>query len=119
MLYLIEGKLFESVLIVSANIESKFLEKYFGTNEEIKSFAKELLLEDQRLAVKELNKTIKVLGDITYPELIINKISEKFMTSRFQKKSEEMNKGSSVIVPLSLTLLAVFIFLYFFIKIFS
>jgi curved DNA-binding protein CbpA len=75
---LLEKKCFEDSHLFFEGCKQSFLERYFGNQKEILQFAEMLITSNFRDAALELNKTIKVLGEIKSPEKIIRKIQEKF-----------------------------------------
>lgn len=74
--YLLENKEFTKRKVIADQLERKFLEKYFGTNEEIVGFSRFLIGWGARSAAKELNRAINLLGSNIHSKLIINKILE-------------------------------------------
>lgn len=77
-LHILEKKNFETSDFTANRMESEYLEKYFGNNKLIQSFAKELLYLDKRDAAKELNKTVIVIGDLLEPKKVIIQICAQF-----------------------------------------
>ena len=75
---ILEKKLFHHRQAVADDMESAFLELYFGTNLEIILFAKKLILHGHKDAIVALNKLIDVLGNGIDPELIRSKIVKDF-----------------------------------------
>ena len=72
--YLLENRDFTKRKIIADQLERKFLEKYFGTNEEIIRFSRFLIRWKVKSAAKELNRAINLLGNNIHPKLIINRI---------------------------------------------
>jgi curved DNA-binding protein CbpA len=95
MLILLENQLFSKGNEVALAIETDYLTKYFGSNYEIRDFAKELLLEGARGAAKELNSTVKVLGGSINAKDIISTISDKYHFTISMKTSEEMIRAKA------------------------
>jgi curved DNA-binding protein CbpA len=77
-LYLLENREFTKRKIIADQLERKFLEKYFGTNEEIIGFSRFLIRWRVKSAAKELNRAINLLGNNIHPKLIINRILENY-----------------------------------------
>lgn len=75
---LLEKKEFERRRDTAAQLESSFLRKYFGSNELITTYARDLILGGSRDAAKALNRLVDVLGAPTDPQLYIRKIEEDF-----------------------------------------
>jgi len=76
--YLLENKKFTKRKVIADKLERKFLEKYFGTNEEIIKFSKFLMGWGVKNAAKELNQVINLLGNDIQSKSIINKILEDY-----------------------------------------
>lgn len=62
---LLESKDFEKRLKIADEMEKAFLQRYFGNDPEIISFAKLLCHTGNKPAAKELNRVISVLGKKT------------------------------------------------------
>lgn len=76
--YLLENRDFTKRKIIADQLERKFLEKYFGTNEEIIRFSRFLIRWKVKSAAKELNRAINLLGNNIHPKLIINRILDNY-----------------------------------------
>ena len=76
--YLLEKKEFTKRKVIADKFEREFLEKYFGTNEEIIKFSKFLMGWGVKNAAKELNQVINLLGNDIQSKSIINKILEDY-----------------------------------------
>ena len=76
--YLLENKEFTKRKIIADKLEREFLEKYFGTNEEIIKFSRFLMRWGVKSAAKELNQVINLLGNDIQSKSIINKILEDY-----------------------------------------
>jgi len=76
--YLLENRDFTKRKIIADQLERKFLEKYFGTNEEIIRFSRFLIRWKVKSAAKELNRAINLLGNNIHPQLIINRILDNY-----------------------------------------
>ena len=76
--YLLENREFTKRRIIADQLERKFLEKYFGTNEEIILFSRFLIRWKAKNAAKELNRAINLLGNNIHPQLIINKVLDNY-----------------------------------------
>jgi curved DNA-binding protein CbpA len=75
---MIESKQFDKKALIAEKMEQDFLSLYFGSNNELQAFAKELLLANERNAAKELNKAITVLGNGANAGQIIKQIEDEF-----------------------------------------
>lgn len=78
MLYMLETKLFDQRVKLAAEMESRFLQKYFGSDPEILDFARNLIKKGNKPALVYLNNSIRVLGVSTDPRKIIAKIINQF-----------------------------------------
>ena len=76
--YMLENKEFNKRKIIADKLERKFLEKYFGKNDEIVRFSRFLMGWGVKGAAKELNQAINMLGNDIQPKSIINKILENY-----------------------------------------
>jgi DnaJ-class molecular chaperone len=76
--YLLENRDYTKRKIIADQFERKFLEKYFGTNEEIIRFSRFLIRWKVKSAAKELNRAINLLGNNIHPKLIINRILDNY-----------------------------------------
>jgi curved DNA-binding protein CbpA len=79
---LLDTKAFKEALNLSRTIEDIYLERYFGQNEHIKQFAKRLLKHKNTYensdALRELNRTIAILGVEAPAQVIIDKLVKKY-----------------------------------------
>src|SRR5262249_32030828 len=65
---LLHSKDFERRSIIADEMENEFLQRFFGNNRQIISFAKSLIETGNKSAAKELNRAILVLGKKTDAE---------------------------------------------------
>lgn len=86
-LTLLELKEFNRRKELADIFERHFLERYFGTNEKIISYAKLLISENQRDALKEVNEAVNLLGSDVDPLVIIEKVDRKWLVGDFHKKT--------------------------------
>lgn len=84
--YLLETKDFESRQKIAKSLEDKYFQTYFGENQKIVDFAKEIIELDVRQALVALNNYLEVLGSEIDPQPIINAISKEYNLK--QKRSE-------------------------------
>jgi curved DNA-binding protein CbpA len=85
---LLERKNFNNRLEFSKALEKNYLQKYFGSSEEIIEFAKELILGGKKEAARELNAAVNLLGSDVQPKLIIEKIQKEFGISNWKLAME-------------------------------
>lgn len=91
-LTLLETKKFNEGERIAENLESGFLTKYFGTNEQIQEFAKSLIYAGKRKEAKSLNDAVVLLGSEINPAVIINKIRGGSLTLNIDIKRKEQAK---------------------------
>ena len=75
--YLLENKEFTRRKAIATQFELRFIKKYFGSNEEVVKFARFLIklrTLRARIAAKDLNRAVTLLGSDVDPALIIEKI---------------------------------------------
>ena len=74
--HLYETKDFDNRQLIAQLIETNYLQKYFGTNEEILKFAKILIICRFSNAAKKLNRAINLLGSNLDPIPVIDRIKQ-------------------------------------------
>ena len=93
-LILLENRKFNLAKSLADEVEDVYLSRYFGQNNEIKSLARKLLRNKNMYrhadALRELNKTMAVLGDEAPHDEIIRKLQDKYDLSGFT-----LNPGTS------------------------
>ncbi len=89
---LLENKKFENAEAIENVIENKFLQSYFGTNQEILTFAKDLIAAKNRRAALALNRAIMVIGSFNDANRIIQKIKKDHCTPEFKTRTELQEK---------------------------
>jgi DnaJ-class molecular chaperone len=77
-IYMLESKLFVKRKEIATGMEDHFLSDYFGDNQKIKAFAKELISQGRRNAALALNKLIKIVGD-NDPDALLFKIKHDYL----------------------------------------
>jgi len=79
---ILDTKSFKEARQISRTIEDIYLTRYFGQNPQIKLFAKRLLnyknMYQHADALRELNKTIAILGSDTPAEVVLQSLEEKY-----------------------------------------
>ncbi len=75
--FLLQEKEFERRKEIADALERHFLELYFGSNAVILEFAKKLVFSGQKAAAKELNETVRVLGNKADPDRIVEGIKNE------------------------------------------
>jgi hypothetical protein len=74
----LERKSFNKADELATRIEAEFLRLYFGSNELIQAFARELILSGRRDAAKSLNDAVRVLGEQAEPYRIRRAIEAEY-----------------------------------------
>ena len=66
--------------------ETRFLERYFGTNKRIIEYVKALIFSGEKEAVKAVNQAVNLLGSDVDPIVIINKIDRDWNVGAYRQK---------------------------------
>lgn len=74
--FMLQEKEFEQREKIAEAMEQHFLELYFGSDPAILSFAKKIIFAGKKSAAKELNETIRVLGNKIDPNRVVERISK-------------------------------------------
>lgn len=93
-LELLETKKFSDVETIASELKTEFLNKYFGTDEDIHDFAQWLLKTGHRDAAKELNKIITVIGGDLNARTSINKLIIKYELNYNKKRFDPYSTES-------------------------
>ena len=75
---LLDAKNFNDRQALADRLEDHYFEKYFGSNTDIRRFAKRLITVGNRSAAKELNEAINLLGSQVDPSIIIERVKKKY-----------------------------------------
>ena len=78
-------------------LESRFLQRYFGTNPRIVTFARELVEAGHKKAAKELNRAVTILGSNDDPNLI-GRIRGKFILYSHTAEGELLTQEAANIL---------------------
>ena len=76
-LIVIENKAFDKAADIAEKMEREFLIKYFGEDETILNFSKQLIKSGNKQGIKILNKYIGILGKSVEPKIIIEKVQSE------------------------------------------
>jgi curved DNA-binding protein CbpA len=82
------SKAFSSAAELAKQIENQYLSGYFGSNPELKAFAKEAILQGRRDVANEINQTLIALGDSITAEQLIDRMVEKYFPDKVNKQKE-------------------------------
>jgi hypothetical protein len=92
---ILEKQKFANAFAIKKEYEKEYLIKYYGANEDIRKFAKELLLNGYTKAAIRVNKIVRVMGNsITFPQLmnqIYNEYKEISVFFRTQNDELKLN----------------------------
>jgi len=92
-IYVLEEKQFAKAdEIVSAMIKD-YLEGYFGKDIRVLKFAKQLLVDGDIAAARELNKVVRVLGSTIDPLSVIDRISAEYKTRAWLREQEHRTRA--------------------------
>ena len=75
---ILERKDFERHREIAVQLENNFLTKYFGSNDQVVTFARDLIFSGHRDAAKALNRLIDVLGSPENAQPYVEKIERDF-----------------------------------------
>ena len=89
---MIESKNFKQANLIANKIEDIYLTRYFGEDKDIKNFAKRLLrhtnLDQHADALRDLNKTVAILGAEVPSDKIIENLTRKYDLNRMSRGDE-------------------------------
>lgn len=74
---------------LAARLEHEYLKRYFGNDQDLIDFGRELIIEGQKDAAAELNEVFRVLGSAISADEAIDRIAERYRTARYFKQAEE------------------------------
>lgn len=87
-IYVLEEKQFAKADEIARAMIGDYLQAYFGKDTRILKFAKQLLVDGDIAAAKELNKVIRVLGRTIDPISVIDRISAEYRTRAWLREQE-------------------------------
>jgi curved DNA-binding protein CbpA len=73
---------FDNASLIADELVAGFMRRYFGRNESIVAFAKELIRLKEKSAAKELNKAARIFGDSIDAAYVTAKITNKYLSNR-------------------------------------
>lgn len=76
---------------IATSLERQYLQRYFGSNERILEYAKELIQAGHREAARTLNRIVDVMGSEIDPGLVVQRIEKQFsiQATRLQREGLE------------------------------
>lgn len=89
---MIDSKKFDQRAAIADALEKRFLEAHFGTQPDIIKYAKNLIQDGNREAIKALNNYVDVLGTGLDPKLIIKKVRDQFNLDRYKQQQEDKQR---------------------------
>jgi len=75
---LIEGQEFNQSRKIRKRLESDYMNRYYGSDETIKNFAKTLLLNNERKAAIKVNKIVRFMGKSVNAMQLIDQVEKEF-----------------------------------------
>jgi curved DNA-binding protein CbpA len=93
---LLSEKSFKTASELKKQTIDNYIERYFGENEKIKALALHLLLINEKVAAKELNKAVTRFGSSLEAGKVIQHITTKFGVTSFEGKTETFGDEHSV-----------------------
>lgn len=96
---LLDIKAFEKRKGLAQELQNNFLQTYFGSNQEIVAFARELIFAGNRAASKALNDSIRVLGSDVPADRIINKICKDYGIETGEMKRQRILRAQEKARP--------------------
>jgi hypothetical protein len=78
MIFMLETKRFSERYDVAQELEREFLQRFFGTNQEVIAYARSLIMTARRDAALLLNQLVDVLGSGVDSQVLIQHVREKF-----------------------------------------
>lgn len=87
----VETKSFENADEISDKLKDEWLKKFFGHNTEIQNIALKAISKNQIKVAKEINKAVKILGDID-ADKIKTVLKKKFPKFKFNDHEENSHK---------------------------
>ena len=112
--YIIDSREYGKSEKIYINMRKQFLERYFGENETINEFAKNLIFQGKKEALAELNKVVRILGinkSFEKTEEVIFKIEKRFNLGSFAQREKDDGSSSDISDVLSSVIIAAFIIL--------
>ena len=83
---MLESKKFPQRKAIAQTMEVNFLERYFGTDQEIIVFAKDLIAIGNKQAIKALNNYVDVVGSEVPAQTIIRKVTDQYQLKVYKTK---------------------------------
>jgi curved DNA-binding protein CbpA len=92
--YMLDLKLYEQRNEIATQLENQFLQTYFGYNNNIISFAKEIISKSNKNAARKLSQAVRVLGTNIDSNRIIVKIRREFFLYDDKRVIEAVRRGN-------------------------
>lgn len=94
---LLGSKAFEKRAELAKRMERQFLERYFGSNNTLVKFARELIIDGEKEGARKLNHLVDVVGSSANPEHVIATIeSELPLTKRRERRLQERERSDEL-----------------------
>jgi curved DNA-binding protein CbpA len=85
---LLESKKYNHRIQIATELERQFLQRYFGTNDRVLEYARELIQAGHREAARSLNKIVDVMGSEIDPALVLQRIERQYAVNSAAFKRE-------------------------------
>jgi curved DNA-binding protein CbpA len=87
---LLDTRNFNGRAALAKGLEKQFLSRYFGTNEVVLTYARELISAGHRSAAKMLNGLVDVMGSGVEPSLLIDQVEKRYAVGNRQRALESL-----------------------------
>jgi len=97
--YIIDSREYRKSEKIYINMRKQFLERYFGENETINEFAKNLIFQGKKEALVELNKVVRILGinkSFEKTDEVVFKIENKYNLGKFAQREKDDGSRSNI-----------------------
>ncbi len=96
-IYILETKSFENANEISGKLKNEWLIKFFGRDVEIQNIALKAISKNQIKIAKEINKAIKILGNIDAHKIkrVLEKKFPKFKFSDYEENEHKYQNSKS------------------------
>ena len=92
---LLDAKTFPQRVVVASHLEHAFLERYFGTDQNVLAYARTLIFEGRKAEAKALNRLVEVMGSEAEANRLIARIEADFDLLNVRKLENEAQLNMS------------------------
>lgn len=86
---MLETKAFVRRSEIASHLQQMFLERYFGTNQQILKYARSLILAGQKEPAKALNRLVDVMGSDVDAHLLIDRVENDFGLPKVRERAKQ------------------------------